>query len=83
MTDFIIWPYIGDHATLNYLSSQIHGDRGFLPSCMKWLKKNIKNPYERYIWISLNISDKTPEEYRIRANFVKENPIIIFQSKDK
>ena len=30
MNDFIIWPYIGDHPRLNYLSSQMHVDSGFL-----------------------------------------------------
>ena len=83
MTDFIIWPYIGDQTTLSYLSSQLQGDRKFLPSCMTWLKNNIENPFERYLWLSFNIADRTPECYRIRSNFIKANPVIVFQNVHK
>ena len=82
MTDFIIWPYIGDQGTLTYLSNQLLGDRKFLPFCMNWLKNNVSVPYERYIWISVNITDPTPECYRVRSNFVKANPLIIFENKN-
>ena len=81
ITDFIVWPFVGDHSTLSYLSQQLHGDRKTLPECMEWIKKNVDNPFERCIWICLNIADKTPEKYKIRANFLKNDPTIVFQKK--
>ena len=70
---------MGDHTTLSYLSQQLHGNRKFLPECMEWMKKNIDNPFERCIWVSLNIADKTNEKYKIRGNFINKDPTIVFQ----
>ena len=82
MTDFIIWPFPGDQSMLGYLSSQLHGDRKFLPQCMEWLKNHIENPHERYLWICMNIADQSPEAYRVRANFVRQNPLYLMQKKN-
>ena len=83
ITDFIIWPFVGDHSMLAYLSSQLQGDRKFLPACMEWIKKNIANPHERYLWIALNIADNTDDKYRIRANFINNDPAIVFENVKK
>ena len=79
ITDFIIYPFVGDHLMLSHLSKQLTGDSKFLPRCMEWLKENFKDPYERVIWLNLNVANKTmPDQFRIRSNFLS-SPIIAFQ----
>ena len=81
-SDFILFGGFSDYQVLKFLSRQLFDDKDFLANCMKWLKKNFKHQYERYLWIHLHLQNNSEHEdqFRVRANFLKTP--IIFQSKN-
>ena len=76
-TDIVLFDAKMDRQILDIISSQMFpGGKRFIPLIMEWLRENVKNVHERYIWIDSHPNSKVPEFLRVRSNVVatEKNP---------
>ena len=46
------------------------GKKGFLPRVMQWLRSNVADPGQRYVWVDSHPASRAPESLRVRSRIV-------------
>lgn len=77
-TDQIIFDSKSERQSFEIISRQMFPHlKHFLPNIMQWMRKNIKNPYDRYVWIDCHPNNEIDELYRIRTGIVPMEEFLI------